>query len=266
MPNERKKRPFILIILIAMVLFFVFGRGWITPFESIVLRVFSPIATGSAQIVQSVQGYVFSFLRVGTLSRAVRILENKNAKDEAIISRFSGVEIENKVLREQLRLLPKDKYKILSADVVGHSTDGARDTPIINRGNSDGIKEDMPVIVNDGVVVGKIFRADAMTSILMLLTDADFRLAAAVQGTKAQGLVRGEKGLDVSMDGIPRGEEIKIGERVVTTGVDGLFPADLLVGKIRSIEAPQNEIFQTAKVTPVLDIRQLYIVSVITGK
>jgi len=154
----------------------------------------------------------------------------------------------------------------VNADVVGHSTDGGKDALIINRGSRDGIKEGMPVIMSSGVVVGKIARADGLIATVMLISDADFKLAAIVNGTKAPGLVRGTKGLDVSLEQVPREEKIKIGESVVTTGVDGIFPADLLVGKIRSVDAPENEIFQSAKVTPVIDIREARIVSVIIEK
>lgn len=266
MPNERKKRPVLSTLILLAVLIFVFSRGWLRPVQNVVLRVLSPITMRSAGTVQAVEGYVVSFLRVGTLSRTVRILENEKAQNEAALSRLSGVEQENKILREQMKLLPRNKFNLVSADVIGHNTDGAKDALIINRGTRDGIKEDMPVIMNDGVVVGKISRADSLAATVMLLTDADFRLTAMVEGTKSPGLVHGTKGLDVSMDEIPRAERLEVGKRVVTTGMDGLFPADLLVGTIRSVEAPQNEIFQSAKVSPVTDIRHASVVSVIIAK
>jgi rod shape-determining protein MreC len=266
MAKERKKRPIITLIIVVIGLTYIISRGWLTPVQGVVLRAISPLTSRGAGATQAVGDYVFSFLRVGTLSRAVRTLENKNSENEAALAKLSGIEIENKTLREQLRLLPKNKYKLVTADVIAHANDGGKDALIINRGTRDGIKEDMPVIMSDGIVVGKIARADNLTSTVMLLTDANFKLAAIVQGTTAPGLVHGTKGLDVSMEEVPRAEKINVGDRVVTTGGDGIFPADLLVGKIRSVEAPENEIFQSAKVTPVIDIRQARVVSVIINQ
>ncbi|MDO8512232.1 MAG: rod shape-determining protein MreC [bacterium] len=263
MAKEKKKRPIIAFVVLFMAVIYVFSRGWLAPFQGAFLRLISPITAPSASATQTVGAYFLSFLRVGTLSRTVRILENTIVEDQVLLAKYSGIDAENKVLREQLRLLPKNKFQLVSADVIAHSTDGGKDVLIINRGNRDGIKENMPVIMNDGVVVGKIARADNLVATVMLMTDVDFKLAAIVVGTKAPGLIHGTKGLDVSLEEVPRAEKIKIGESVVTTGVDGVFPPDLLVGKIRSVDAPENEIFQSAKVTPVIDIRQARIVSVI---
>lgn len=266
MSQEHKKRPFLSVIFVLVVLVFLFSRGWFSPIGSFTVRTVSPITSGVANAINNTGGYILAYFRIGKLSRTVRILEEKNAEYEAKITRLSGIEEENKILREQIKLLPKNKYKLLAGEIISRTVDGVSDAVIINRGSNDGIREGMPVIVNDGIVVGKIFRVESLTSVVMLVTDADFKLTASVQGTKAQGLVRGTKGLDVSMDTIPRDIEIHIGDKVVTTGMDGLFPPDLLVGKIRSISAPQNEIFQTAKVSMIVDVKRARIVSVILDK
>ena len=266
MPKERNKKPIVALIVLVLALVFVFSRGWLSPFQGMLLRAISPITIRSVDATRAISEYVVSFLRVGTLSRTIRVLENENAEHQVALARCSGIETENSVLREQLKLLPRTKFKIVTADVIGQNTDGGKDALIINRGSNDGLKEDMPVIVSNGVVVGKIARADRFVSTVMLLTDADFKLAAIVKGTKSPGLIHGNKGLDVSLKEVPRAEELQIGESVVTTGIDGIFPADLLVGTIRSIDAPENEIFQSAKVTPVIDIRKARIISVIVEK
>jgi rod shape-determining protein MreC len=263
MAKEKNKRPIIAFVVLFIAVIYIFSRGWLAPFQGAFLRLISPITVPGANATQAVGVYLLSFLRVGTLSRTVRILENEVAKNQASLAKYSGIEEENKTLREQLLLLPKNKFQLVSADVIAHSNDGGKDALIINRGSRDGIKENMPVIVNDGVVVGKIARADNLVATVMLITDADFKLVAIVKGTKSPGLIQGTKGLDVSLKEVPRAEKINIGASVVTTGVDGIFPPDLLVGKIRSVEAPENEIFQSAKVTPVVDIRQARIVSII---
>jgi len=266
MAKQADPRRFIVLAGILIVVLLVLSRGWFSPIQSGGMRVVSPFVLYSARAFDSTKETFVSFLRIGSLSRQVRLLENDNRLYQARIARMVGAEEENDRLREQLKLLPRDKFNLLSADVIGHSVDGAKEGLIINRGTTNGLREGLPVIVNDGIVVGSIVKADIATSIVMLVSDTNFRLAASVQGTKAQGLIQGGKGLDIFLEQVPRSEKINVGDKVVTAGVDGLFPGNLLVGTIRTVAAPENEIFQSAKVSPAMDVRQVQIVSVIMSE
>jgi len=263
MKSEFKKRHIFWIVILLIIAVFVFRKGLARYGQSLALRTISPSIKVTSGATRGTREVVTSFLRIGTLSRSVRILENKNSGLEAQLAQLESLKNENNDLRKQLELLPKKKYSIVTADVIGHSSDGARDVLIINRGLKDGIREEMPVIVNEGVVVGKIDKADEFTSALVLVTDVEFRLAAAIVGTSAQGLVRGARGLDVIIEDIPRDISISIGDKVVTTGLDGIFPPDLLIGTIRTVQAPGNEIFQSASLSPTVDPRKLRMVGVI---
>jgi len=266
MTKQADPRRFIVLVGVLIIAIFVLSRGWFSPVQSGGMRLVSPFVLRTVEMFNGTKEALMSFLRVGSLSRQVRLLENENRLYQAKIARLEGKEEENERLREQLKLLPMDKFKLLSADVIGHSVDGAKEGLIINRGTADGLSEGLPVIVNDGIVVGSIIKADIATSVIMLVSDTNFRLAANVQGTKAQGLIQGGKGLDIFLEQVPRAEKINVGDRVVTAGVDGLFPANLLVGTIRTVSAPENEIFQSAKISPIVDVRQARIVSVIINK
>jgi rod shape-determining protein MreC len=266
MAKQADPRRFIVLLGILILAVFALSRGWFSPVQSGGMRATSPFVLRAAGMFDGLKETLISFTRVGSLSRQVRLLENDNRLYQAKIARLEGAEEENGRLREQLKLLPRDRFKLLSADVIGHSVDGAREGLIINRGTTDGLREGLPVIVNDGIVVGSIVKADIVTSVVMLVSDTDFRLAASVQGTKAQGLIQGGKGLDIFLEQVPRSEKINVGDKVVTAGVDGLFPANLLVGTVRTVSAPENEIFQSAKISPVLDVRQAQILSVIMSE
>jgi rod shape-determining protein MreC len=263
MTKQVNSQRFVVLAGILVVVIFALSKGVLSPIQSGSMRVASPFVLRAAGIFGGVKETFASFLRVSSLSRQVRLLENDNRLYQAKIARLEGAEGENELLREQLKLLPRDKFKLLTTDVIGHSVDGAREGLIINRGTADGLREGLPVIVNDGIVVGSIVKADIATSVVMLISDTNFRLAANVQGTKAQGLIQGDKGLDIFLEQVPRSEKINVGDKVVTAGVDGLFPANLLVGTIRTVSAPENEIFQSAKISPAVDVRQAQILSVI---
>ncbi len=266
MAQNKGVRKFVIFAFLAGLLIFVFQKGWFSPAQSGTLRFLSPVTSRAADALRGTGDFIVSFVRIGSLSRSVRLLENKNAQLEARLADLQGVREENDLLRRQMDLLPREKFHLVMANVVSHTTDGVSDALIINRGSRDGLRDGLPVIIDEGVVVGKVSKVSELTATIMLVTDAEFRLAALVQGGDAQGLVHGEKGIDISLEEVPRNKKINVGDKVITSGVDGVFPPDLYVGVIRSIEAPGNEIFQTAKVTAPLDVRKVRIVSVIVGR
>lgn len=249
--------------LLVALLVFILRTGWLERPQSMLVRAVAPITGGVSSLGEAALGFVRSFFRIGTLSRAVRILEEENARLRSSTARLHSLEEENARLREQLQLLPRARYQLVSADVVGRSTDGISETFIINRGTNDGLQSGMPVIVSGGIVVGSVRSVQTHTASVALLTDSSFRAAGETLGTRAEGLVHGVRGIEIVMDTIPRTSEVRVGDSVVTTGTDGLFPPHLLLGTIHAVSAPENEIFQTAQLVPAVQLRQLRVVSII---
>lgn len=239
-------------------------RGWFDPARSVLLRATSPLIGGSASAAHGAWETLQSFARIRALGRTVRVLEEENVRLQSAVTKMEALERENRTLREQLALLPRAQYALVTAEVISRSTDGVRDALIVNRGSQEGIRPGMPVIVNDGVVVGRVADAEARSAVVVLLTDASFRLAAETAGTGAEGVVRGARGLDVRMEAIPKTAEVRSGDRVVTTGSDGTFPQGFLIGTVRSVEASDTDIFQEARVAPILDVRRIRVVSIVT--
>lgn len=263
MHPRRGTRAFVGGALLLLMVFVAFWRGWLGPVESGVLSFLAPVTRALSTAGREMIGVVGSFARIGTLGRTVRILQEENARLQSLVARLEGVEEENAVLREQLKLLPRASFRLVTADVIGRSTDGVTEALIINRGTNDNVDAGMPAIVNEGIVVGRVQKAERSSATVVLLADPSFRVAGETLGTKAQGLVRGARGLEIIMDTIPQTSEVKVGDRVITTGTDGIFPPNLLIGTIRSVDAPGNDIFQSATITPLVNLHRARIVSVI---
>lgn len=260
---RRAWRPVLGVLLLLGVTTAVFWLGVADQMESVILRVSGPVVARTAEVTWGLGGVVKSFLRLTTLSRSVRVLEEEQARLVSELSRLTGVQEENARLRKELALLPRQQFRLVSADVIGRNTDGVAEALTINRGTRDGIEAGLPVIVHDGLVVGRIHAAAAFSATVILLTDPRFLASAESPATQAEGLVRGARGLDIVMDTVPRTAVLNAGDRIVTTGTDGVFPPQLLVGTVQSVDAPGNEIFQTARLLPPVDLRRLRQVSVI---
>lgn len=177
------------------------------------------------------------------------------------------VKEENDELRAQSRFLQKQKWQTVGADVTGKNIDTLGNTLIINRGARDGIKENNPVIIHDGILVGKIARVEEKISVIRLINDNQSKFAATIiNNDKSLGLIEGGYGISVQMNFIPQNESVNIGETIITSGLEDEVPRGLLVGIIETVEKEAYQPFQKAIVKPLADLNKINLVSVIISR
>jgi len=143
---------------------------------------------------------------------------------------------------------------MVGARVIGASPGTASVTIDIDRGQRDGIKKNMGVITPDGVV-GKVVEAYANTAQVLLLTDKDSGVGALLADSRAQHPVGGTGEPLLVMKYVPNDDNVNDGERVVTSGMDRIFPRDLPVGTIVEIK-PGNP-FKQIRVRPAANLERL---------
>ena len=143
---------------------------------------------------------------------------------------------------------------ILAARVIGGSAGSASLTIELDRGERDGIRRNMGVITPDGVV-GKVIDAYPNTAQVLLLTDKDSGVGAMLEGSRIQSPVGGVGEPLLAMKYVPNDDEVNPGERVVTSGMDRIFPRDLPVGTIAEIK-PGNP-FKKIRINPAANLERL---------
>jgi len=191
-----------------------------------------------------------------------------------------GVEKENKRLRESIRQLNTRNVQYresihsaerlqqllnlknvlpvpsIAATIIGEDATPWFRTVIIDRGSVDGVREGMPVIASSGVV-GRIVRVAANSSRLLLLTDHASSVAASVQRSRARGVVKGKSGGLCSLEFSQRGEDVKVGDIIVTSGIGGVFPKGLPIGEVTMVRKGEYGIFQTVDLRPFVPLSRL---------
>lgn len=105
--------------------------------------------------------------------------------------------------------------------------------------------------------VGKVHRVFDDGSSLILLTDVNSSIAVRLQSTREGGILEGRGDGTCSLKYISKRAEVKVGERVVTSGLDGIFPEGLLVGYIAEVTKEGGEMFQVINVTPAQDLNTI---------
>jgi len=145
---------------------------------------------------------------------------------------------------------------MLAARVIGGSPDSNSLLLYINRGSRDGIHRDMGVITPDGVV-GKILAVYPDASQVLLLGDKESGVGALLADTRTQGPVRGTGEPQLSLDYISNDEKVSVGEAVLTSGQDRIFPKDLPVGTVVEVTPDRKSPFMRIRVKPAAHLDRL---------
>jgi rod shape-determining protein MreC len=145
--------------------------------------------------------------------------------------------------------------KSIAASIVTSNLNGKTRMIIVDRGKKDGVQVDLPVVAWGGAV-GRVIAVDARQAKVRLITDASSGVAGVVQRSRAQGMVLGGARAALDLLYVPRYADVLHGDRVVTSGLDGIFPRGFGVGRVGSITDKPNGA-QTISLEPELDYASL---------
>jgi len=156
------------------------------------------------------------------------------------------------------------EYKRILADVIGQDTNPTMQSIIIDKGADDGVAPGMPVEAARGLV-GQVYNATNHASQVVLLTETSSAIPVRLGTTRATGILRGSgRGALPTIDWIDLQYEVEVGELVVTSGLDGKFPQNLVIGRVVDVTRNEAELFQQAVVQPAVDFRTLETLFVVT--
>ena len=161
-------------------------------------------------------------------------------------------------------------YEPVIARVFARSPSTWYSTVEINKGSSDGVKPDQPVINGEGLI-GKVKSVSDGNAIVMLLTDQEFGVSAKAARSGEPGSIDPAVGApgDLLLELVPRGKLVKKGERIVTAGtvstrLKSLFPPGILIGTVHRVDEGEGELDRRIHVRPAADLRRLEYVEVLT--
>jgi rod shape-determining protein MreC len=239
--------------------------GYLTPVSRFVL---SPIVSAQTWVSErylALQEYFSG-------PREVAELAQRNAELEAEIAHLRTQIIE---LQQQLA-----EYRILSAlldfaraypeyQYVGASVIGRDPSPFvkyihINRGSDDGLRRGMPVVTQQGLI-GRVSQVTASAGLVQLITDPAVTVNVRLEPSRAEAVLSGSITGDIGLDLIPQDITVEAGDLVLTSGLGGNYPPNILIGQVTGVRSQDYDLFQSASVQPVVDFSQLEIVLVITN-
>jgi rod shape-determining protein MreC len=224
-----------------------------------VMNLLSPFIRGSGATEKTVRNILQEPVNAATLQNEVESLNKKVAYLHVISQKYDQVLQENNKFRSMLGYQANANFKLSAARVLRRSASNWWNTLIIDKGAVEGIGTDSPVITDVGLV-GKTGKVTTHSAEVILLTDEECRVAARIEGTQAKGIVSGERGgaetrPDLRLRFLDRGLRIESGANVYSSGDGGVFPAGLLLGKVKSFQI--KDVSGEASVEPAVDFALL---------
>lgn len=260
----------LLLIISSMLLTFSGGR-FIVDFKSVGFSV----AAGTENAVHSVSSFItdaVSAVRELAELRSKYVALSEKLKDYELLQRSNAdIRRENRELKELLGFADTIAYKNIPAQITGFDPDNLYSGIIINRGAKHGVRKNMPVLAFQGSnvgLVGKIVQTGRDSSMIIPIYDYQCYVAASVQTTKHRGLINGQGTADLPliMKYVQKRakDEIAIGDRILSSGENNLFPKDSPIGIVTGIKVHDYETYLELAVQPIIDFSRLDYVFVLS--
>ncbi len=183
------------------------------------------------------------------LAERIKALEAKN-------SRLIEYETENKRLRNLLKFPERKNVLRIAASVIGRDPSNWVRSVTIDRGWEDGLMDGLAV-VDGNAVVGQTIAVSRRTAKILLLTDRNSAIAAIEQSSRAPGVVEGTSEEVLKLRYLEKDFEVHPGQRVIASGVDGIYPKGVLLGVITKVGLDPGGLFQDIEVVPSVDLKRL---------
>lgn len=162
----------------------------------------------------------------------------------------------NERLRKLFDLQQKMTQPLIAAQVVGKDPSPWFQSVVLDKGLTDGVEKGRPVINPQGVV-GIVVEATAHYAKVMLITDPNSAVDAVIQDSRARGIIKGGASGYCVLNYVLRKHDVTVGDPVVSSGMDGVFPKGLPIGQVATTVKQEAGIFQDVTVTPYVDFERL---------
>jgi rod shape-determining protein MreC len=246
------------LLLLAMLLVYSFNlrqKSSTTLMERVVLALTEPLQAALTQSGRSVAAMWERYVWLVDTQEQNLALVEENRELRASLQGVTETRLENQRLKKLLDFVETDPRPVLPAMVVAEDAGSWARTIVIDKGERQGVREGLPVVVAEGVV-GRVIKVAPGSARVLLVIDASSSVAGLVQRFRTRGVARGN-GRGLSFEYALREAVVEVGDLVVTSGMGGLFPKGLVLGQVTSVQRQDSSLFQQIELRPNLDFSRL---------
>ena len=235
------------------------NRG-VPVLEAVTFGVFAEVQRAASSMIGSVRASWGDYFALQEVHRENERLQQELAQLRIGLQQERALAQESRSLEQLLELRSRTPLMTTAAGVIGSGASPDFRTITIDKGTADGLRPDMAVIAPAGVV-GRIITPSARAAKVQLLIDRNAGAAALVERSRAQGVVEGTGG-NLRMNYVSGTADVKVGDVLVTSGIEGIYPKGFVIGQIESIERGAGE-FSSIVIRPAVDFSSLEAVLVV---
>ena len=218
-----------------------------------VLAPFQEVIASSSRFIKGIWRHYFNLVLV---SEENDQLKKQLSRAQELKNEWVEARLANDRLRELMNIGKGFSQELVYAEVVGRDPTAWFKTVIINKGYKDNVAVGMPVVVPEGIV-GQVVDTSGRYAKVLLIVDQNSAVDALVQRSRARGVLKGEFADQCRLEYVLRKEDAQVGDTVVSSGLDNVFPKGLRIGEIKEISGESTEMFHTIIVSPYVDFEKL---------
>lgn len=272
--NWRSNRALFLVVCVMLVAGMIFASraGLLAPIEDLLTVPLNAVSGVFNRVSLTVSDNISRFSDVQTLQRRIADLETALALYQAELVELREINSDYNRLANLLSYTTSvQNQEFVTANVIAVDESSSLRTITLDRGTRDGIAVGMPVVAGvagsqvQGGLVGRVIRVSANASRVMLITDPSSAVSARLQTNRVEGTVRGKVAGTLEMDLIRLDAQIVSGTLVITSGLGGNFPQDIVIGQVTSFRLADTGLSQIAQVSSLINFDTLEFALVVTN-
>ena len=256
---------FAVLVVVSLALLGLNAAGALGPARNVLLMPLSIMQRGVARAWGGLSGLFQSTSSDSALAQRNVQLEAQVATLQGQLTQAQENQADFKVLSDLLKFArerPDNQY--LAASIIGRDPSPYLSYVILDRGSDQGVRKDMPVVAAGGLV-GQVVEVTSVACKVLPIVDVASSINARLLTSQEEGVVVGQPAGGLQMQYLSQSVNVNVGESVVTSGLGGHFPADLLIGTVSAVQKQDYEVLQKADLTPSVDFSRLDIVLIITN-
>lgn len=208
-----------------------------------------PVLKGIGAAAGSVTGVVDSYINLIHTKKENEQLRKKLESLQLENQKMNEYDRENKRLRVLLQFMQQNPRAYIAASVIGEDLKNWYKCIIIDKGKNHGLKQKMPVVTANGLV-GQIVEVAHMHSKVMIINDTNSSVDVVVDGKSTRGILDGKSQMVLKLKYVRKADQIEVGDKLVTSGKDGIFPKGIAVGIVTQVSNRHPGIFSEIEVMP----------------
>ena len=255
-----------IIILILLVILTNTENSNLSYVENVANKLVNPLQNGLTYVKNKIHGNSSFFTNINELKTENDELKTKNNQLEETLRELETIKAENQTLKEYLDLTKKYTDYKTAADVISRDISNYSKTIVINAGTKSGIKENMTVIASEGLV-GYVISATDTTSKVQTIIDSSSNTSSILSSSRDSVVCKGqlEEHNNLKAVYIPTDATVAQGDSVETSGLGGIYPKGIYIGKISKVVNTNNLNDRYAMVETAVNFNKLETVLVITN-